>query len=85
MILKRRKILEKIGENKKFWEFFSLREGGSPIPKSKCQNSDQKVNIFVKTKNAPEDLKCKINHHFFWKQGFPKGEWGVQHLGSIPK
>jgi len=62
MILKRRKILEKIGENKKFWEFFSLREGGSPIPKSKCQNSDQKMNIFVKTKNYPKGLKCKINH-----------------------
>ena len=39
-------------------EFF----GGSPIPKSKI---DQKVNIFVKTKNAPNGLKCKLNVIFF--------------------
>ena len=31
----------------------------------------------MKTKNAPKDLKCKINHtFFFWKQGFPKGGGG---------
>ena len=35
----------------------------------------------MKTKNAPMDLKCKINHtFFFWKQGFPiwdpKGDEG---------
>ena len=30
----------------------------------------------MKTKNAPKDLKCKINHTFFWKQGFPKGGGG---------
>ena len=53
------------------------RGGGSPIPKSICQNSCQKVNILMKTKNAPKDLKCKINHFFFfWKQGFPKGGRG---------
>ena len=69
------KFWKKIGENKKFWEFFPLRGGGgSPIPKSICQNSYQKVNILMKTKNAPKDLKCKINHtFFFWKQGVPKG------------
>ena len=42
----------------------------------------------MKTKNAPKDLKCKINHtFFFWKQGFPKGGegGGVRHLGKIPK
>ena len=57
--------------------FFPLGGGGSPIPKSICQNGYQKVNIFMKTKNAPKDLKCKINHtFFFWKQGFPKGGEG---------
>ena len=65
---------------------FSFERGGwgwSPIPKSICQNSYQKVNIFVKTKNAPNDLKCKINHIFFWKQGFPKGgEGGGPTLGK---
>jgi len=39
---------------------------GSPIPKSICQNSYQKVNILMKTKNAPKDLKCKIKHTFFF-------------------
>ena len=28
-------------------------ERGSLIPKSKCQNGDKKVKMFVKTKNAP--------------------------------
>ena len=37
-----------------------------PIPKSICQNSDQKLNILMKTKNAPNDLKCKINHICFF-------------------
>ena len=45
--------------------FLSEEGGGSPIPKRKCQNSDQKVNNFVKTKTAPKDLKYKINHTFF--------------------
>ena len=68
--------------------FFPLGGGGSPIPKSICQNGYQKVNIFMKTKNAPKDLKCKINHtFFFWKQGFPKGGegGGARHLGKIPQ
>ena len=39
-------------------EFF----GGSPIPKSQI---DQKVNIFVRTKNAPKGLKCKKKVVFF--------------------
>ena len=31
----------------------------------------------MKTKKTPNDLKCKINHtFFFWKQGFPKGGEG---------
>ena len=51
-------------------EFF----GGSPIPKSKI---DQKVNIFVKTKNAPKGLKCKINQTFFFENtGSQKGGRG---------
>ena len=49
--------------------------GGSPIPKSKI---DQQVNIFVNNKNAPEDLKHKINTNFFClNDGFPKGGRGV--------
>ena len=60
--------------------------GGSPIPKSICQNSYQKVNILMKTKNAPKDLKCKINHTFFLETGVPKRVGGgVRHLGNIPK
>ena len=61
-------------------EFF----GGSPIPKSKI---DQKVKIFVKTKNAPKGLKCKTNQTFvFENTGSQKGgEGGVRHLGKIPK
>ena len=43
---------------------------GSLIPKSNCEDSDQKVNIFVKTKNGP-------------KRG--GGGGGVRHLGEIPK
>ena len=36
----------------------------------------QKVNIFVKTKNASWDLKCKINHNFFLTRGSQKGGVG---------
>ena len=51
-------------------EFF----GGSPIPKSRI---DQKVNIYVKTKNAPNGLNCKINHIFFFgNTGSQKGGTG---------
>ena len=60
-----------------------MRGGGSPIPKSICQNSYQKVNIFVKTKNAPNDLKGKINHTFFLETGVPKrGGGGGPTLGK---
>ena len=38
----------------------------------------------MKTKNAPKDLKCKINHTFFLETGVPK-RGGVRHLGKIPK
>ena len=35
------------------------------------------MNIFVKTKNAPNDLKCKINHTFFFgNRGSQKGGRG---------
>ena len=71
----------------KFWknrrkqevlDFFPLRGGGgSPIPKSICHNSYQKVNTLMKTKNAPKGLKCN-KPYFFLKQGFPKG--GEGHL-----
>ena len=79
---------------------FSIARGGSPIPKSICQNSYQKVNIFVKTKNAPNDLKYKINHTFFLETGVPKRGGGggggptlgensqkipFIFLGSVPK
>ena len=56
---------------------------GSPIPKSICQNSCQKVNILMKTKNAPKGLKCKINHTFFLETGVPKrGEGGGPTFGK---
>ena len=59
-------------------EFF----GGSPIPKSKI---DQKVNIFVKTKNAPKGLKCKINQTFFFENtGSQKGGGGADIWGKFP-
>ena len=57
-------------------QFNHIALDSKSIPKSICQNGYQKVNIFMKTKNAPKDLKCKINHTFFWKQGFPKGGEG---------
>ena len=35
----------------------------------------------MKTKNAPKDLKCKINHTFILETGVRKrGGGGVQHL-----
>ena len=71
------KFWKKSAKTRSFGNFFHCEGGGSPIPKSICQNSYQKVNIFVKTKNAPNDLKCKINHTFFLETGVPKrGEWG---------
>ena len=82
------KFRKKSAKTRSFGNCFHCEGGGSPIPKSICQNSYQKVNIFVKTKHAPNDLKCKINLFFFWKQGFPKGGGGgggVRHLGKIPK
>ena len=76
------KFWKKSAKTRSFGNFFHCEGGGSPIPKSICQNSYQKVNILMKTKNAPKDLKCKINHtFFFWKQGFPKGGEG----SPIPK
>ena len=40
----------------------------------------------MKTKNAPKDLKCKINDTFFLETGVPKrGGGGVRHLGKVPK
>ena len=82
------KFWKKSAKTRSFGNFFHCEGGGSPIPKSICQNSYQKVNIFVKTKNAPNDLKCKINHTFFFgNRGSQKGErgGGVRHLGKIPK
>ena len=38
---------------------------------------NQKVNILLKTKNAPKDLKRKINHTFFFgNRGSQKGGGG---------
>ena len=76
-----------MGENKKFGEFFSSRGGGALIPKSKCQNSDQKVNIFVKTKNAPKGLEYKLNHTFFLETGVSKrgGGGGSDIWEKFPK
>ena len=82
------KFWKKSAKTRSFGNFFLWEGGGSPIPKSICQNSYQKVNILMKTKNAPKDLKCKINHTFFFLEtGVPKrgGGGGVRHLGKIPK
>ena len=61
--------------------------GGHLFPKLLKSKIDQKVNIFVKTKNAPKGLKCKINQTFFFENtGSQKGgRGGVRHLGKIPK
>ena len=73
--------VEKFEKNRRKQEVLGIfsfeRGGGSPIPKSICQNSCQKVNILMKTKNAPQDLKCKINHTFFFgNRGSQKGGRG---------
>merc|ERR1719234_191486 len=48
--------------------------GGHVFPKLLKCKIDQKVNIFVKTKNAPKGLKCKINQTFFFENtGSQKG------------
>ena len=67
------------------WEFFAWGGGGSPVPTSTNHNTTQKVYIFVKTKNVPYVLKCKINHNFFSLKNmvFPnrgKGGRGPRHL-----
>ena len=80
-----RLILEKTGL---FGNFFLEGGGGSPIPKCICQNTDKKVNIFVKTKNAPEGLKRKINPQiYFWTEASQIGGvgGGGRHLGKSPK
>ena len=46
------KFWKKSAKTRSFGNFFHCEGGGSPIPKSICQNSYQKVKIFVKTKNA---------------------------------
>ena len=65
---------------------FRLRGwGGSPVPTSTNHYTTQKVNIFEKTKNVPNVLKCKINHNFFHKHGVPKqggGGGGGPRLGK---
>ena len=69
------------------WKFFPAREGGSPIPTFSNHETTQKVNIFIKTKNVPKVLKCKMNHKlfFFTNMGFPNwGEGGVPDLGTFP-
>ena len=61
-------------KNGLFWEFCPWGGGGSPIPKSKCQNSDKILTFFVKTKNDPYGLKCKINPKIFLQlRGSQKG------------
>ena len=73
--------MEKVfGKNIKLGEYLSSKGGwGSPIHKSKFQNSDRKINFFVKTKNAPLDLHCQIDHNLFSEQGVRKcvGAGGV--------
>ena len=70
------KFRKKSAKTRSFGNCFHCEGGGSPIPKSICQNSYQKVNIFVKTKHAPNDLKCKINLFFFGNRGSQKGGGG---------
>ena len=63
--------------------------GGHLFPKLLKSKIDQKVNIFVKTKNAPRGLKCKINQTFFFEntgsQKGGRGGGGARHLETIPK
>ena len=65
---------------------FRLRGGvGSPVPTSTNHNTTQKVNIFVKTKNVPNVLKCKINQNLFSQTwGSQTRGRGVPDLGKIP-
>ena len=73
-----------MGKKRGKWKFFPTREGGSPIPTFSNHETTQKVNIFMKTKNVPKVLKCKINHFFSHKHGVPKLGGGVPYLGKIP-
>ena len=74
------------------WEFFPQGRGGNIHSHFINHTTTQKVNIFVKTKNVPNVLKCKINHlnqqtiFFLHKHGVPKlgGGGGVSDLGNIP-
>ena len=64
-----------------------LRGGGVPMfPHCPVINITQNVNIFVKTKNAQEALKHKINLKFFCDMGVPilGGGGGSDHVGKIP-
>ena len=67
-----------MGKKRGKWKFFPAREGGSPIPTFSNHETTQKVNIFIKTKNVPKVLKCKMNHKlfFFTNMGFPN--WGEE-------
>ena len=64
----------------------SRGEWGSSIPTSSNHKTTHKVIFFVKTKNVPKVLKCKINQFFFsHKHGVPKlGGGGVPDMGKIP-
>ena len=60
-----------------------VAEGGFPYSHITLS---QNVNIFVKTKNAQEALKHKINLKFFCDMGVPilGGGGGSDHVGKIP-
>ena len=62
--------------SKSKWQRNIVQQCATSIPTSTNHNTTTKVNIFVKNKNVPKVLKCKINHYFFslTNMGFPN--WG---------
>ena len=76
------------GKNVESGNVFPLEGGGwgSPIPTFSNHETTQKVNIFIKTKNVPKVLKCKMNHKlfFFTNMGFPNGGEGSPTWEKFP-
>ena len=64
--------LQNSAKTRTFWEFFPMRGGGSHLFPEVCicQNSDQKVIFFVKTKNGP--ILQNKPYFFILKTGVPK-------------
>ena len=68
-------------------ELFYLQKGGkgSPISISLFQFVTKNGKFFVKTKNAPRVLRCKMKGIFFLAYSvFLNGGWGVGQFQYIP-